>query len=155
MKRLIKKCELYYHLTNNENFSIDPNFNNKQQEMGQGLYLTNLEYLKKWDNLLMHRDYVVEIEANLNIIKEDNFPSRKIMVKELISNGYNAEKMNNCKPTGDTFNRDPMDIAIKREWAKLNGYDAIEVYLDEGYQIVVLNYDKLNILSIKTIYDYI
>ena len=140
MKRLIK-AEVYYHATNEQNFTINNSFNNKQQEMGSGLYITNLEDIFTWDNLLLHRDYIVELNGNLNIIKEENMPNVHKMANDLIKNNYTLKDVKKEEQliNGETFNRNKHDIAIKRLWSKMNNYDAIEPYFDEGYQLLVLN----------------
>jgi len=156
MKRLVRLSDIFYHATNNENFSISNDYQNTQQEMGPGLYITNKDYILKWDNLLQHRDYIVEMEGNLNIIKEENMPTSHQMAKELINNGCTIEDVRKEKSliSGETFNRNITDIATKRLWSKMKGYDAIEPYFDEGYQLLVLNTNKLTINNIKTFDDF-
>lgn len=156
MKRLIRHSNKYYHATNEKNFIINNNYQNNQQEMGPGLYITNKDYILKWDNLLQHRDYIVEMEGNLNIIKEENMPNTHQMAKELISNGYTIVDVNAEKNliSGELFNRSKTDIATKRLWSKMKGYDAIEPYFDEGYQLLVLNTNKLTINNVKTFDEF-
>ena len=149
MKRLIKS-EVYYHATNEQNFTINNNFNNKQQEMGPGLYVSNLQDIFTWDNLLQHRNYIVELQGNLNIIEESNMPNIRQMTKDLIKNNYtiNDVKKEENMINGETFNRTSREIAIKRLWSKMNNYDAININNNEGYQLLILNTNKLSINSI-------
>jgi hypothetical protein len=146
IKRLIQANQQLFHLTNDEDFSYNPYYQNNQQEMGIGLYVTNKDSIRIWDNLLGGRKYVVPVNVSqLNVIKEENFPSSLNIQKDLIANGYTREDVLKNLPTGDTFGVDPMQIALKITWAKLNGFNAIEPYLDssEGYQLVIL--DNANI----------
>ena len=49
---------------------------------------------------------------------------------------------------GETFNRTSREIAIKRLWSKMNNYDAININNNEGYQLLILNTNKLSINNI-------
>jgi hypothetical protein len=147
MKRLLKNCSTkWYHLTNNSNFNPSQSYNNNQQEFGSGLYITPEHDVKTWDNLL-NREWAFPIDiSQLNIINESDFPSKHKMVNDILDSGYTKKDVKNMQPS-NTFNRDPMDIATKRLWAQINGYDAVKPFLDkqEGEQIVIFNLSKISI----------
>lgn len=148
MKRLVKKATEYYHLTNDLNFQLDTDYQNKQQEFGQGLYITPLENVSNWYKNLGGREYAIPVDVNnLKIIDENDFPSMREMAKDLMAAGFTADDIDALKPKGDTFNRNIVNLVTKREWAKLKGYDAVRPNVDnvEGEQIIILNPNNVHL----------
>ncbi|MFW6007652.1 MAG: hypothetical protein ACOCP8_00185 [archaeon] len=142
MRRLIKRAEIWYHITNNKSFKYNPNYQNYQAEMGNGLYITPLEDLKLWDNLLQDREYAIPVDINnLKILDIKESPTWTQMQKELAQNGYTPADVEENMPIGITFSTEPKKIATIITWAKFKGYNAIKPILDkyEGNQIVILN----------------
>jgi hypothetical protein len=124
------------------------NYQNNQQEFGQGLYITPLEDVSNWYKNLSGREYAVPIDiSSLNIINEEDFPSMGKMAKDLMAAGFTADDIDALKPKGDTFNRNVVNLVTKREWAKLKGYDAVRPHIDgkEGEQIIILNPSNVNL----------
>lgn len=147
MKRLIKQGETWYHLTNDNNFNYSKNYQNYQTEIGDGLYITPLNDIKIWDNLLQNKEYAIPINIdNLNILNLEKAPTWTQMQKELAKNGYSPNDVKQNMPTGITFGVEPKKIATIITWAKYKGYNAIKPIIDknEGEQIVILNNTNIN-----------
>lgn len=138
----LNEREIWYHLTNDKNFSYNPNYQNSQTEMGAGLYITPKEDISTWDTLLQRRDYAVPVNIdNLKILDMRDIPDWLSMQKELAKNGYSGDDVRENIPKGDTFGMNPKKIATIITWAKFKGYDAIKPILDreEGEQIIILD----------------
>jgi hypothetical protein len=156
MKRLIKQSngERYFHLTNDKNFNYVQDYENNQQEFGIGLYVTPLTNLRNWDANLRGRQYAIEVFFNKSkIINENDLPSEKQMVDEILKNGYTADDVEQEMPTGNTFGNRPILIATKRFYAKMLGYDGVLPNVDpkEGEQIILFG----NGISFGDIYETI
>lgn len=142
MKRLIKKAETWYHLTNDYNFNYNPYYQNKQTEIGDGLYITPIKDVSTWDILLRRREFAIPIEIDgLKILDLNNTPDVHVMQRELAKAGYSSDDVDKYLPSGDVFGKEPFEIASILAWAQYKGYDAIKPILDnqEGEQIVILS----------------
>lgn len=144
----------YYHLTNNPNFTIKNDYNNTLQEFGIGLYITPFNNIEYWQKALGGRGYLVEVNTNtLNIINESEFPHMRIMAKEIMQAGYTVNDIK--EPTGNTLNRNKFNIAVKRLYAQLKGYNAIRLFDSiEGEQIIIINTTNIKFNNTITDNDY-
>jgi hypothetical protein len=155
--RSTDSLSIVYHLTNQYPFYPDGYFINNQQEFGTGLYVTNKESVKKWDWGLSGRKYIVIIELmNVNIINEKDFPSNMNMVQFLKSIGFSSNDLKEFIPNGDTFNRNPIDIATKRAWMYYKNIDVIIPFKDakEGEQMIITNLEKIKIVNQMPIQEF-
>jgi hypothetical protein len=130
----------YYTLRNNPNFRAVQGFENPDQEFGPGLYATHKKDVRYW-NAALKKTFMYPIDTRgLRVIHESDFPSQKEMVNDLKAAGYTASKITRAMPRGNTFNRNKMELAIKREWAKLQGIDAIVPFKNrEAEQMIFIN----------------
>ena len=91
------------------------------------------------------RDYAIKVNiSDIKIIREDVMPSISQMSKDLKSLGYTGSDITKLKPTVGTLRTNPMDIAIKRTWAKEAGFQGIIQKIrtaDSVEQYVLFNID--------------
>jgi hypothetical protein len=140
-KGLLKSVDgQYFHLTDKPDVELSDEYQNTDQEFGRGLYLAASEDVKDWDRSLGGRDYIVPIDtSSLKVIREADMPSIKEMTNDLKELNVRGKDLETFKPTGDSFNRNPIDIAIKVAWSLVIGADAIIPFKDkvEGEQLIV------------------
>ena len=156
-QRAIYYDELY-HLTDNQNFNIRREYEQEQQEMGKGLYLTTLEGIREWEVLLGTRKYVIPINiSKLKIVREGDLPSERDMVKDIKEQSYSIEDVKKYEPTGDTFGKRPIEIATKIFWTLIQGFDGIKPIKDreEPEQVVIYNYENIEIKSAIPLLDFL
>jgi hypothetical protein len=82
----------------------------------------------------------------MKYIKEEDFPTKAEMTKDLKAAGFTGDSIMKAQVKGHVFNRNRMEVTIKREWAKLNDIDAIIPFKDkhEAEQLVILT-DKIKL----------
>lgn len=160
-----KKYGTTYHITDNANFKHDSNFENRQQEMGKGLYVSTQNSVLDWHRNMQdqssgkRREYVVKLDTSkLNIIHLHNIPTERELADEIIkhygSSKIALEKINAEEPTGDTFDIDPFLIAQQRAWAKAKGFDGIATEDKEGEQVVIFDDKNVKYGESMTIDDF-
>ncbi|MCL6442536.1 MAG: hypothetical protein K6T83_03595 [Alicyclobacillus sp.] len=149
------KPKMVYHTTHDPNFRYDPNFKNRQQEMGRGLYTTPAEGMEYWHRAVRdpktgeRRKHIIPMDiSEANIIHANDFPSDREMSQFLIEHYGDPQKARQAveaeKPDGDTFGVNPTQIAIRRAYAKAKGYHGIEMHDDkEGSQIMLFDDSKV------------
>lgn len=138
--RSTNSINVMYHLTDALPFFPEADFRNNQQEFGAGFYVTNKENIRKWDYGLGGRKYVVELTLDgVKMIHEKDFPSNRDMARFLKSKGFGSRDLELFKPSGEFFNRNPIDIATKRAWMDYKGLNAIVPFKDknEGEQMIL------------------
>jgi hypothetical protein len=164
-----------YHVSENPNLKIDPNYSPKQGQLGKGFYVSKDS--ETWrGGQIGKRDYVYEIDAKDLRIAED-YPTRSELINWGKDRGY-FEYKTTRKPNGEivylsgtkkphkswqetekakklmTY-KDPMtgDImsGLEQQYLKDKGYDGVSAsYSPDGEQSVIFNYDKIKIKPAKT-----
>ena len=135
----------FYHITNNKSAKLTADYEQEVQEFGKGLYITDTANLKFWNRQMQGRDYAIKVDiSDINIIREEMMPSISKMSKDLKALGYSGSDIAKFKPTVGTLRTNPMDIAIKRTWAKEAGFQGIIPKIrtaDSVEQCVLFNLD--------------
>ena len=143
----LKSSDHFYHLSSNPNYKFDPEFRQETQEFGTGLYTTPSHAVRFWQAVLRNdkkiKQYIIPVHTTgLKVIKEDEMPSRMSMAADLKAAGMTASRIiGSADKMTNTLGRDKLDVAIKRNWAKLLGVDGILPTVDrrEAPQLIIIN----------------
>lgn len=146
---------MLYHLTNNKDFTIDNTYNNKDQEWGKGLYLTDNNNIENWNNSLRIRNFIVTLDDSniklfdMNSCELDVYDMQNEMVENMTCDV--EEYINQFLPTGNTFNNDPFELASIQAYVIYKGFDGIICSKDriEGQQYIIINTSNLKINNIN------